>query len=112
MNVNVKAYQLDQFNMSMQLAIIAKTDILVGMHGAGLTHSMFLPKHAGLIEFYPIYWSSNNLVFKAIARFRNLHYENWVNKEPKYEFPNEYTQVPMYIIADKLNRILEKMKCI
>ena len=112
MNVNVKAYQLDQFNMSMQLAIIAKTDILVGMHGVGLTHSMFLPKHAGLIEFYPIYWSSNNLVFKAIARFRNLHYENWVNKEPKYEFPNEYTQVPMYIIADKLNRILEKMKCI
>ena len=111
MNVNVKAYQLDQFNMSMQLAIISKIDILAGMHGAGLTHSMFLPKHAGLIEFYPKYWSSSNLAFKAIARFRNLHYERWVNTEPKYEFPNKYTEVPIYAIADKLNNILKKMKC-
>ena len=111
MNVNVKAYQLDQFNMSMQLAFISKTDILVGMHGAGLTHSVFLPKHAGLIEFYPNYWPSSIAMFKAIARFRNLHYENWVNKESKYEFPDKYTKVPTHIIAVKLNSILKKMKC-
>ena len=111
MNVNVKAYQLDQFNMSMQLAIISKTDILVGMHGAGLTHSMFLPKHAGLIEFYPNYWPSSIAMFKAIARFRNLHYENWVNTESKFEFPDKYTEIPEHIITDKLYSILKKMKC-
>ena len=41
-NVNVKDYQLDKLSMSTQLSIITETDILIGMHGAGLTHTMFL----------------------------------------------------------------------
>lgn len=33
-----------------QLAIIQQTDILVGMHGAGLTHLLFLPDWAAVFE--------------------------------------------------------------
>jgi hypothetical protein len=30
-----------------QLQLVAHTDLLVGMHGAGLAHGLFLPPHAG-----------------------------------------------------------------
>lgn len=33
-----------------QLAIIRNTDILIGIHGAGLTHLLFLPKWATIFE--------------------------------------------------------------
>lgn len=33
-----------------QLAIVRNTDILIGIHGAGLTHLLFLPKWATIFE--------------------------------------------------------------
>lgn len=33
-----------------QLEIIRNTDIFIGMHGAGLTHLLFLPDWAGVFE--------------------------------------------------------------
>ena len=33
-----------------QLAIIQDTDVLIGIHGAGLTHLMFLPDWAVVFE--------------------------------------------------------------
>lgn len=110
-NVNVKDYQLDKLSMSTQLSIITETDILIGMHGAGLTHTMFLPKHAGLLEFFPKYSRVKNRAFQAIARFRNLYYEYWHNKEAGYEYHGDYTAIPVSIVAQKLQSILKKMEC-
>lgn len=36
-----------------QLRIAAETDILVGIHGAGLTHFLWMPPHGGLLEVDP-----------------------------------------------------------
>jgi hypothetical protein len=47
------------------------------MHGAGLTHAIFLPKSAALIELTTSsYYSSDH--FAAIAKWRGLHYQRWV----------------------------------
>ncbi len=35
-----------------QLALMADTDVLVGMHGAGLVHALWLPEWAVLFEVY------------------------------------------------------------
>ena len=35
-----------------QLEVIRSTDILIGMHGAGLTHLLFLPAWAAVFELY------------------------------------------------------------
>lgn len=37
---------------SDQLEIIRNTDIFIGMHGAGLTHLLFLPKWGAIFELY------------------------------------------------------------
>lgn len=37
-----------------QLQVIQQTDILIGMHGAGLTHLLFLPDWAAVFELYTL----------------------------------------------------------
>uniref|UniRef100_K1PUM1 Beta-(1,2)-xylosyltransferase n=1 Tax=Magallana gigas TaxID=29159 RepID=K1PUM1_MAGGI len=88
---------------------IQGTDILVGMHGAGLTLALFLPKHAGLIELYPKYWSVDNVHFKAIARWRNLQYTQWQNMDNKMEFPDYFTYIAPSVIQNLLSNIIGLM---
>lgn len=38
-----------------QLEITRNTDVLIGMHGAGLTHLLFLPDWAAVFEVYVLF---------------------------------------------------------
>lgn len=102
---NVYGVQLDTYPMKKQLFLISRTDILIGMHGAGLSHTLFLPKHAGLIELYPVYWSTANEHFKAMARWRGLKYLSWVNRDSKRELPNKYTLVDEGRVTDLVKQM-------
>lgn len=57
-----------------QLKVIANTDILIGMHGAGLTHSLFLPDWAVLFELYNC---DDENCYKDLARLRGVKYLTW-----------------------------------
>lgn len=105
----IESFQTENMSMTDQLSAIVNTDILIGMHGAGLTLALFLPKHAGLIEIYPKYWSSDNAHFRAIARWRNLHYIHWQNVESKNEFTNHYTYVPPSVVHRLLSTTILNM---
>ena len=48
------------------------------MHGAGLTHALFLPANASLIELSTSSYSGSDH-FASIAAWRQLHYERWVD---------------------------------
>ncbi|KAL4228722.1 hypothetical protein ACF0H5_011765 [Mactra antiquata] len=103
---NISWIQIEKLTMKNQLKIIANTDILIGMHGAGLTHTLFLPKHAGLIEFYPEYWSTANAHFKAMARWRNIGYVQWKNTDRSREMAGRRTNIDI----DIFRQILIEMK--
>ena len=100
---NVYGVQIDKYPMKTQLLLISKADLLIGMHGAGLSHTLFLPKHAGLIEFYPVYWSTSNQHFKSMAKWRGLHYATWNNVDSNNELPDKYTIVDV-------NKVIEMVK--
>lgn len=57
-----------------QLHIVANTDILVGIHGAGLTHSLFLPSWAAVFE---LYHCEDRGCYSDLARLRGLKYATW-----------------------------------
>jgi hypothetical protein len=40
------------FSCIHQLEVDVSTDILIGVHGAGMTQLLFLPKHAAVIEVH------------------------------------------------------------
>lgn len=41
------------FSFAEQLRIVRETDLLIGVHGAGLTHTMFLPPGSAVVEILP-----------------------------------------------------------
>lgn len=106
---NVNGIQTDHYNMTEQLRYISNTDILVGMHGAGLSHTLFLPKHAGLIELYPNYWPMANRHFRAMARWRKLHYSSWQNSNSSNELPNKYTHIPVKVVSAMVDEMYHKI---
>ena len=79
---SITGIQLDNLSMKKQLLFISNTDILAGMHGAGLTHTLFLPNHAGLIELFPKYFFEMDH-FKSLAQWPRLHYIRWKNTDQK-----------------------------
>ena len=97
--------------MRDQLRIVARTDILVGMHGAGLSHALFLPSHGGLIEFYPTYYTSDNVHFKQFSQWRRLHYVRWVNTDMYLERNGDATLIPPSVLLALMHNMLDMMGC-
>jgi len=60
-----------------QLEVIRNSDILIGMHGAGLTHMLFLPDWAGVFELYNC---NDPGCYSDLARLRGLYYMTWQNE--------------------------------
>ena len=50
---NLRSVAWSDYSFREQLGIAASTDILIGVHGAGLSHVLFLPHKSGLIEITP-----------------------------------------------------------
>lgn len=59
---------------SDQLKITRNSDLFIGMHGAGLTHLLFLPKWATLFELSNC---GDPNCYKDLARLRGVNYITW-----------------------------------
>lgn len=95
---------LENMSMKEQIELISDTDLLIGMHGAGMAHVMFLPAHAAVFETFPNYWGFLQH-FKAFSRWRGIKYLGWQNSDPKNEYPNFYTRVPPEVVTSHLEKL-------
>lgn len=66
-----------QLSFKDQLKITKNSDIFIGIHGAGLTHLLFLPKWASLFELYNC---GDPNCYKDLARLRGVNYITWENE--------------------------------
>lgn len=105
-NHKIRGYQLDRLPMQKQLQIIAQTDVLIGMHGAGLTHALFLPKHAALLELFPGS-GSTPAHFKSLARWRGLKYMCWFGKSGRNN--NGFTTVNAEVVNAAVKELTDLM---
>jgi hypothetical protein len=55
-----------------QLAAVARTDVLIGVHGNGLSHGFFLPRPATVIELFPR--GGHAMDYRLLADLRGLAY--------------------------------------
>ncbi|KAJ9644769.1 hypothetical protein H2201_006078 [Coniosporium apollinis] len=51
--LNISVVDFANITFAQQLQIVHETDILVGVHGADLTHSLFLPPGSAVVEILP-----------------------------------------------------------
>jgi Glycosyltransferase 61 len=94
-NVAINVVDFATLNLKEQIQIVSNTDILAGVHGAGLTHAIWLPKGSAVVEIQPMDVSYKG--FRNIAALRGLHYHSAHTIQPPKEEPEEREKKPWYV---------------
>lgn len=66
--VDVQSVYFEDMTLEQQIHLVSQKDILIGLHGAGLTHLLFMPPSSYLIEIMPASYQS---------RQHYRHMANW-----------------------------------
>ena len=70
---SIQVIDFATLSLADQVRLAHDTDILVGVHGAGLTHGMFLPPGSAIVEFMP--FSLDHRGFQNMAKMLgHLHF--------------------------------------
>ena len=94
-NCTVRGVQLDLLSFTDQLRVIGQADVLIGMHGAGLSHVLFMPNHGALIELEPKN-AKENTHFADMALWRGLLYRRWRNGNSSFEVRSSRDVIVLY----------------
>jgi len=78
-NVNITVYYFENIPFPEQVRIIFESDIVIGMHGAGMAHVFFMRPHATLLELFP--YGFRKIVYQNLARMMNVKYAQWQNQK-------------------------------
>ncbi|XP_026871274.2 EGF domain-specific O-linked N-acetylglucosamine transferase [Electrophorus electricus] len=72
--VKLVDYKYKDMSFLEQIRVTHNSDIFIGMHGAGLTHLLFLPDWAVIFELYNC---QDESCYRDLARLRGVHYLTW-----------------------------------
>ncbi|CAC5367354.1 XYLT [Mytilus coruscus] len=80
----INPIQIDLLPIEEQIKIIYETSILIGIHGAGLAHTLLLRSGSTLIELFPSsYKRFPNKHFQQFAYWADAHYDRWYSRSPQ-----------------------------
>jgi hypothetical protein len=75
-SIDLQIVDFAKLSFPEQVQIAANTDILLGVHGNGMSHTLFLPQGAALIEIFPE--NTFRVEYWIFAKIRKLDYFGWV----------------------------------
>ncbi|XP_048878340.1 EGF domain-specific O-linked N-acetylglucosamine transferase [Brienomyrus brachyistius] len=76
--VKLVDYKFKDVPFLEQIQMTHNSDIFIGMHGAGLTHLLFLPDWAVVFELYNC---QDESCYRDLARLRGIHYVTWQKRD-------------------------------
>ena len=95
-NVTVQGVQLDSMSIQEQLHLVAHADIMIGMHGAAFSYTIFLPLKAAVVEIYPkgipVNWHMGNL-----AQWKGHYYKRYTS--PVAQDKNKATILSIHTVV-------------
>eukprot|EP01104_Vermistella_antarctica_P019660 TRINITY_DN782_c0_g1_i3.p1 TRINITY_DN782_c0_g1~~TRINITY_DN782_c0_g1_i3.p1 ORF type:complete len:451 (+),score=100.20 TRINITY_DN782_c0_g1_i3:1055-2407(+) len=97
----VESVDFAKLDFKQQLTKIRNTNVLVGMHGAGMVHTMFLPEEAIVVEFFPK--TKRRFSFRNLAKYTNKIYMNY--RAPSDRNPLNMPKKEMEEIASAIRAV-------
>ncbi|KAJ3381778.1 hypothetical protein HDU92_005127 [Lobulomyces angularis] len=77
----VNIYRFSQLTLQKQIEIIDQTDVFITMHGAALTHLLFLKKNSFVVELFP--YAFKKKIYSNLSKILSLNYLSWQNSDIK-----------------------------
>ncbi|KAJ3170044.1 hypothetical protein HK101_011398 [Irineochytrium annulatum] len=75
--ITLNIYRFNELVLGEQIKVISDTDVFISMHGAALTHVLFLKPGAYLFELFPYKFEKH--IFKNLAAVAGVGYVKWQN---------------------------------
>ncbi|CUI12344.1 Hypothetical protein, putative, partial [Bodo saltans] len=72
----VRNVDFGALNPDKSIEAASNADVIVGVHGAGLTWASFLPRHGGLVELFGGDRGSGNRHYHNLASLADIHYRH------------------------------------
>lgn len=107
---SVVGVQLDLLSMQEQLKFTGNADILLGVHGAGMTHAMYMPHQSAVVELFPMASAGKNFDFEAIARWKDHVYVPWRKSTPETELTEEALRIPPFVLLELVTEAISKFQ--
>jgi protein O-GlcNAc transferase len=104
--VEIQLVDFASMSFPQQLKIVRRTDILAGVHGAGLTHGMFLPHRSTMAEILPPglkHKGFRNLAKKLGHNYFSTHASEHPTKATKGDWQSD----DVFIEEDRFMDLLE-----
>ena len=89
-------------DFDQQVLVSRSTDVLVGMHGAGLVQALFLPRHGGVFEFFCPDRPSSNTRYEELARRLRRRYAS-------YSLTTDDNRVPVHDAVAAIAKLLRRV---
>lgn len=99
----VNALDYADLDFDQQVNVSRATDVLVGMHGAGLIQALFLPPYGGLFEFFCPDRPSSNIRYKELSKRVALAYAS-------YSIPGDDNVVPLGHAVPQIGRLIATVR--
>ncbi len=91
-NIHLQFYWFEFLSFKEQINIIGNTDILISVHGNGLSHILFLPPNAAAVEIYPP--NVHTLDYRLFADARNIDFLGIISNRGVIESERAYEMGP------------------
>ncbi len=121
---------MEDLPLEEQLRRINETDILIGMHGAGLGHILLTPPNSALLELFPCHFAPHyTYTFYMMAAGRRLHYARYIQSFPWREYagfafrtkkerepqnyafmPGDYSRISPKVILRKIRQLKHRIE--
>jgi glycoprotein 2-beta-D-xylosyltransferase len=92
-NIVVRGVHFENMTMLEQMQVIASTDVLCGMHGAGLSYALFLPRTSHVLELTSPRFKGRPH-FRFFSQWSGLSYSHLMlpkasKRDPDYDVPQD-----------------------
>ena len=99
--IKLQTSVFSQMSLPDQLCLVNSSDIIISMHGAGLSHVLFMNPRSTLIELFP--FSFRKTIFNNLAYIMGINYLYWQNNR----FSNTVTNYNL-IEANKMTNMTKE----
>ena len=83
LKIKVSLLYFEDFGLLELVRTMATVDVLIGMHGAGLTNLLFLPKSSAVVELFNMGMGTErgDFEYQKMAQLLGIQYSNWTNAD-------------------------------